>query len=160
VLNLKSLVVYYTRSGNARFVAETIAAEIGSDVEEVIDMKKRSGVLGYLSGGKDARQGKETQIAPSKKSPADYDLIIVGTPIWAARPTPAVTTYLKKNNLSGKKVAVFFTQGGKKPQGIEQIKALMPNSEHIAELTLVSPLKSKEESEKQIIEWCKTLIPQ
>ena len=160
MLNLKSLVVYYTRTGNARFVAETIAAEIGSDVEEVIDMKKRSGVLGYLSGGKDARQGKETQIAPSKKSPADYDLIIVGTPIWAARPTPAVTTYLKKNNLSGKKVAVFFTQGGKKPQGIEQIKALMPNSEYTAELTLVSPLKSKEESEKQIIEWCKTLIPQ
>ena len=157
---MKSLVVYYTRTGNARFVAETIAAEIGSDVEEVIDMKKRSGVLGYLSGGKDARQGKETQIAPSKKSPADYDLIIVGTPIWAARPTPAVTTYLKKNNLSGKKVAVFFTQGGKKPQGIEQIKALMSNSEYIAELTLVSPLKSKEESEKQIIEWCKTLIPQ
>jgi len=160
VLNLKSLVVYYTRTGNARFVAETIAAEIGSDVEEVIDMKKRSGVLGYLSGGKDARQGKETQIAPSTKSPADYDLIIVGTPIWAARPTPAVTTYLKKNNLSGKKVTVFFTQGGKKPQGIEQIKALMPNSEYIAELTLVSPLKSKEESEKQIIEWCKTLITQ
>ena len=157
---MKSLVVYYTRTGNARFVAETIAAEIGSDVEEVVDMKKRSGVLGYLSGGKDARQGKETQIAPSKKSPADYDLIIVGTPIWAARPTPAVTTYLKKNNLSGKKVAVFFTQGGKKPQGIEQIKALMPNSEYTAELTLVSPLKSKEESEKQIIEWCKTLIPQ
>lgn len=160
MLNLKSLVVYYTRTGNARFVAETIAAEIGSDVEEVIDMKKRSGVLGYLSGGKDARQGKETQIAPSTKSPADYDLIIVGTPIWAARPTPAVTTYLKKNNLSGKKVTVFFTQGGKKPQGIEQIKALMPNSEYIAELTLVSPLKSKEESEKQIIEWCKTLITQ
>lgn len=156
---MKSLVVYYTRTGNARFVAETIAAEIGADAEEVIDMKKRSGVLGYLSGGKAARQGKETQIAPSKKSPADYDLIIVGTPIWAARPTPAVTTYLKKNNLSGKKVAVFFTQGGKKPQGIEQIKALMPNSEYVAELTLISPLKSKEESEKQIIEWCKTLIP-
>ena len=130
--NLKSLVVYYTRTGNSRFVAETIAAEIGADVEEVIDMKKRSGVFGYLSGGKDARQGKETQIAPTKKFLADYDLIIVGTPIWAGRTTPAITTYLKKNNLSGKKVAVFFTQGGKKPQGIEQIKALMPNSECIS----------------------------
>ncbi len=160
MLHLKSLVVYYTRTGNARFVAETIAAEIGADAEEVIDMKKRSGVLGYLSSGKDARQGKETQIAPSKKSPVDYDLIIVGTPIWAARPTPAVTTYLKRNNFSGKKVAVFITQGGKKPQGIEQIKSLMPDSEFIAELTLISPLKSKEESEKQIIDWCKTLTPQ
>jgi len=43
---LKSLVVYYSRTGNARFVAETIAAEIGADVEEVVDMKKRSGPLG------------------------------------------------------------------------------------------------------------------
>jgi flavodoxin len=155
---LKSLVVYYTRTGNARFVAETIAAEIGSDAEEVIDMKKRSGILGYLGGGRDARQGKETQIAPSKKSPADYELIIVGTPVWASRPTPAISTYLKKNDLSGKKIAIFFTQGGKKPRGIEQTKALIPNSECIGELTVVNPLKDKEASEKKITEWCKTLI--
>jgi flavodoxin len=154
---LKSLVVYYTRTGNARFVAETVAAEIGADVEEVVDLKKRSGPLGYLSGGSDARRGKETDIAPTKKSPADYDLIIIGTPVWAARPTPAITTYLKKNDLSEKKVAVFFTQGGKNPQAIEQTKALMPNSTVIGELTLISPLDKKEESEKQIADWCKTL---
>ncbi len=154
---MKSLVVYYTRNGNTRFVAETIAAEIGADVEEVVDLKKRSGILGYLSGGRDARQGKETEIAPTKKSPADYDLIIFGSPIWAGRPAPAITTYLKKNDLSGKKVAVFFSQGGKKPQGFEQTKVLMPNSECIGELSLTSPLGKKEESEKQITAWCKTL---
>ncbi len=154
---MKSLVVYYTRSGNTRFVAETIAAEIGSDVEEVVDLKKRSGVFGYLSGGSDARRGKETEIAPTKKSPSEYDLVIVGSPIWAGRHVPAITTYLKMNDVSGKKVAVFFTQGGKKPQGFEQVKALMPNSECIGELSLTNPVANKEESEKQITEWCKTL---
>jgi flavodoxin len=156
---LKSLVVYYTRTGNARFAAETIAAEIGADVEEIIDMKKRSGAMGWLSGGSDARRGKETEIAPTKKSPADYNLIIVGTPVWASRPTPAVTTYLKKNNLSSKKVALFFTQGGKKPTAIDQTKALISNSECIGVLTLINPLNNKTESEKQIIEWCKNLTP-
>lgn len=78
---MKSLVVYYTRTGNARFAAEIIAAEIGADVEEIIDMKKRSGAMGYLTGGSDARRGKETEIAQTKKTPADYDLIIVGTPV-------------------------------------------------------------------------------
>ncbi len=111
---MKSLVVYYTRTGNARFAAETIAAEIVADVEEVIDMKNRSGKLAYLTGGAAARRGKETEIAPTKKSPADYDLIIVGTPVWASRPAPAITTYLKKNNLSGKKVALFFYAGRQK----------------------------------------------
>jgi flavodoxin len=155
---LKSLVVYYTRTGNARFVAETIAAEIGADVEEVIDLKKRTGALGFLSGGSDARRGKETAIAPTKKSPAEYDLVIIGTPVWAGRPTPAILTYLKKHDFSDKKVAFFFTQGGKKPKAIDETKALISNSECIGELTLIKALDNKAESEKQIVDWCKTLI--
>jgi flavodoxin len=155
---MKSLVVYYTRGGNTRFVAETIAAEIGADLEEVVDLKKRSGILGYLSGGKDARQGKETEISPTIKSPAGYELVVVGCPIWAGRPAPALTTYLRKNDLSGKKVAVYFSQGGKKITGFEQAKALLPNSECIGELSVIKPLGNKEGSEKQIVDWCKKLI--
>jgi len=157
-LRLKSLVVYYTRDGNTRFVAETIAAEIGADIEEVVDLKKRSGILGYLNGGRAAMQGKETNISPTTKSPSSYELIVVGSPIWAGKPAPAITTYLKKNDLSGKRVAVFFSQGGKKITGFEQAKALMSNSECIGELSVIQPLDNKEKSEKQIVDWCKTLI--
>ncbi len=139
------------------FVAETIAAEIGADVEEVVDLKKRSGPLGFLSGGKDARQGKETEISLTAKIPADYELVIFGTPIWAGRPAPAITTYLKKNDLSGKKVAAFFTQGQNKSQAIEKAKMLIPNSTWIGELSVINPLNNKEQAEKQILEWCKTL---
>jgi flavodoxin len=155
---LKSLVVYYTRSGNARFVAETIAAEVGADIEEVIDQKNRNGIRGYLSGGFDARREKGTEISVTTKDPGIYDLIIVGSPLWAGRATPAITTYLRKNDLSSKKVAIFFVQGDKKPAGVEQIKALMPNSECVGELCVVNALRNKEESEKQISDWCKTLI--
>jgi flavodoxin len=154
---LKSLVVYYTRSGNARFVAQTIAAEIGADIEEVVDLKKRSGILGWLSGGKDARKGNITNISPTTKLPVDYELIIVGTPVWAGKPTPAINTYLKKNDLSGKRVAVYFTQGQKKSQGIQEIKALVPNSDWVGDLSIIRALKKKEEVEKQITDWCKTL---
>ena len=154
---MKSLVIYYSRTGNARFVAETIAAEVGADIEEVIDQKKRSGPIGFLTGGLDARRGKETKISANTKSPAEYDLIIVGTPVWASRPTPAIATYLKKNDLSGKKVALFFTRGGKKPTAFDETKALIPNSDYIGQLSLVKPLATKDESEKQIRDWCKTL---
>ena len=156
---MKSLVVFYSRTGNARFVAQTVAAEVGADIEEVIDLKKRSGIIGYLGGGSDARRGKETLLGPTQKSPADYDLVIVGTPIWGGRPTPAITTWLKKNNLSGKKVAVFFVQGGKRPQGIEQTKALIPNSTYLGEIAIINALKNKAETERRIMEWCKTLTP-
>jgi flavodoxin len=152
--NLKSLVVYYSRTGNPRFVAETIAAEIGADIEEIIDQKKRNGAIGFLIGGFDAIRGKETEIAPTKKSPIDYDLMIVGTPVWAGRLTPAITTYLKKTNLSEQRVAVFFTQDGKKTPAIDQIKALMPNSEFIGEISIIKALDNKKASEKQIADWC------
>ena len=154
---MKSLVVYYSRTGNARFVAETIAAEIGADIEEIIDLKKRGGAFGFLIGGFDAWRGKLTEIAPANKSPAGYDLVVIGTPVWGGRPTPAIRTYLKQNDLSGKKVAVFFARGGKKPQAIEQTKALMPNSNCIGEFSITNPLADKEESEKQIATWCQTL---
>lgn len=156
--NLKSLVVYYSRTGTARWVAETVAAHVGADVEEVVDLKKRGGALGFLSGGSDARRGKETEISPTQKSLAEYDLIIFGTPIWAGRPTPAITTYIKKNSLAGKKVAVFFVQGGKnKSQGVDQMKALLANSDYKGQLSLVNAMKDKDGSEKQIAEWCQTL---
>jgi len=82
---MRTLVVYYTRTGNTKFAAETIAAEIGADIEEVVDLKNRQGKLAFISSGRDAMQGKETEIAQTKRTPTDYDLIIIGQPVWAGK---------------------------------------------------------------------------
>ena len=132
---MKTLVIYYTRTGNSKFVAETIAAELGADIEEVIDLKNRQGKLAFLSAGRDAMRGKETEIAQTKRTPTDYDLIIIAQPVWAGSPTPAIRTYLNKNDLSGKKVALFFSDSNL-GQAVEKTKALMPNSTFVGELAL------------------------
>jgi flavodoxin len=153
---MKTMVVYYTRTGNSKFAAETIAAELGADIEEVIDLKNRQGKLAYMSCGRDAMSGKETEIAPTKRSPADYDLIVIAQPVWAWSPTPAIRTYVNRNDLSGKKVALFF--GGEKlKQAVEKTKALMPNSTFVGELAVEEPLQNKEEAKNKIAEWCNTL---
>jgi flavodoxin len=154
---MKSLVAYYTRTGNAKFVAQAVASELGSDVEEVVDLKKRAGPLGWVSAGKDATRKSETQIAPTKLSPKDYDLIVIGQPIWAWSPTPAIRTYIKQNELSGKKIALFFTLDNEPKQAVEKTKALLPDSKFIGEITFVKALKNTEESKKKITEWCNTL---
>jgi flavodoxin len=154
---LKSLVVYYTRTGNAKFVAETIAAELGSDIEEIVDLKKRVGKLGWISAGKDSTQEKETQIAPTTRIPQDYDLIVIGTPIWAWRPTPAIRTYISKNDFSGKKVALFFTMDSNLKQAVEKTKALIPNVDFVGEIGISKALEKKEETETKIAEWCNSL---
>ena len=154
---MKSLVVYYTRTGNAKFVAETIAAELGSDIEEVVDLKKRAGKIGWMSAGKDATQEKQTQIGPTTRVPQDYDLIILGTPIWAWKPTPAIRTYIAKNDLSGKKVALFFTIDSNLKQAVEKTKALIPNATFVGDIAIPRALDKKDETEKQIADWCSSI---
>jgi flavodoxin len=153
---MKTLVVYYTRTGNSKFAAETIAAELGADVEEVIDLKKRQGKLAYMSCGRDAMSEKETEIVATKRNPAEYDLIVIAQPVWAWSPTPAIRTYIKMNDLSGKKVALFFG-GSNLRQAIEKTKALMPNSIFVGDLAVEEPLSNKEEAQKKIVDWCNTL---
>lgn len=154
---MKRLVVYYTRTGKTKFVAETIAAKLGADLEEVVDLKKREGKLGWLSGGKDAAQKRLTEIAPTKHSLADYDLVVLGTPIWAWSPTPALRTYIKQNDFSGKKVALFYTSDGSIKQAHQQTKELLQGAEVVGDLWLISPLADKEVSEEKIVEWCSRL---
>ena len=154
---MKTLVIYYTRTGNARFMAENIVAELGADIEEVVDLKNRQGVLAFMPAGRDAMRGKETEIAQTKRTPTDYDLIIIGQPVWAGNPTPAIRTYMNRNDLSGKKVALFFSDSNS-GQAVEKTKSLMPNSTFVGELALPAKgFENKEETKRKIAEWCNTL---
>ncbi len=157
---MKSLVIYYTRTGKTKFVAEAIATQLGADVEEVVDLKKRQGKIGWIMSGKDASRQSLTEIAPTKKAPADYDLVVIGTPIWAWSPTPAIRTYISQNNLSGKKVALFYTFDNDLKQAAEKTKALLTNAAIVSELPLASPSADREETEKKIAEWCSALKQQ
>lgn len=42
----------------------------------------------------------------------DYDEIIIGSPVWWYTITPSIRTFLKENNLSGKRVIPFATNAG------------------------------------------------
>jgi menaquinone-dependent protoporphyrinogen IX oxidase len=125
-------------------------------MEEVVDLKNRKGGLVFLSSGRDAMQGKLTEIAQTKRNPLDYDLIVIAQPVWAGSPTPAIRTYLKKNDLSGMKVALFFSDSSYK--AVEKTKAIIPNSTFVGELALsAKEFENREEVQKKIAEWCNIL---
>ena len=140
---MKSLVIYYSRSGNTKFVAQKISEKIGADIEEVIDKKNRRGWIGWLTAGRDATQGKETQIEETRFLPNNYDLIVLGTPIWNGMPTPALRTYLRKNDLSRKKVGLFWTfNGSNEEKAAANTKALFPNGNIVSTLAVTKALKN------------------
>jgi flavodoxin len=114
----KVLVVFYSRTGNTKKVAEDLARQLGADIEQLVDKKDRSGIGGYLKAGRDATKEMLTDIEPLKKNPSSYDLVIIGTPVWGWTMTPAVRTFITGNKDALKEVAFFTTAGGSKPDRI------------------------------------------
>jgi flavodoxin len=109
---MKILVVYYSRTNTTKKVALTLAEKLDSSIEEVVDKKNRDGVSGWVISGKDAMQKKLADIEECKKRVEDYDLVIIGTPVWVGTMTPAIRTYIADNKDKFKECALFVTQGG------------------------------------------------
>jgi flavodoxin len=107
------LVVFYSRTGTTRKVAQDIAGLLGCDSEEIIDLKDRSGIIkGYLSAAKEALDKKMAPIQGIRNDPASYDMVIIGTPVWAFTMACAIRTYITANKDKFKRLAFFCTVGG------------------------------------------------
>jgi len=107
---MRPLVAYYSKSGNTKKVAKAIAKELSADLDEIFDQKSRKGIINFIKSGRDALKKIPTEIVFSK-NPADYGLVLVGTPVWAGSLPPAVRTYLSQNKEKIKKFALFATSG-------------------------------------------------
>jgi flavodoxin len=155
---MRSLVVYYSRTGNSKFVAEKVASELGADIEEIVDLKKRRGWLGFIIAGYDATRGKNTIIEKTQRLPMNYDLIVVGTPVWNSRLAPAIRTYLQENDLAQKKIALFCTNEGRgSEKTLAMMKSLIPNGDIVGELGITKTDNAPEETEQKITTWCSNL---
>jgi flavodoxin len=154
---MRSLVVFYSRTGNAKFVGEKVASELGAETE-VVDLKNRRGWLSFVKAGYDVTRDKETIIENTQKSPKDYDLIVVGTPVWNSRLMPAIRTYLKENDLSQKRIALFSTNEGRgSEKTLAMIKSLITNGDIVGELGVTKALENREETKGKIAAWCSNL---
>ncbi|MBL7131440.1 MAG: hypothetical protein ISS45_08590 [Candidatus Omnitrophica bacterium] len=109
---MRYLVVFYSRTGFTKKVAETISNELKCDIEEIFDTKNRRGAKGYILACKDAISKKTTTMKETERNPSVYDVLIIGTPVWAFTMTPAIRTYIIENKRSFNRVAFFCTQGG------------------------------------------------
>jgi flavodoxin len=151
---LKSLVVYYSRSGNTKRVAEMMARELKADLQELVDKRGRGGLLGFLRAGRDAMKKRITELEPLSQSPNDYDLILVGTPVWTSNPAPAVRAFLQSHDLSGKKVALFCTmsaRGGE--EALAGMKGLLVGVEVVAQLDIAMKKETEDQIEEKVIQW-------
>lgn len=109
---IRALVVYYSRGGNTRTVAQQIARAIGADIEEIRDTVVRTGFRGYVRSCIDAIKWRTTTLAERGRDVSGYDLVVIGGPVWVGRPSSPIRTWLRAHAGELRNVAFFLTHGG------------------------------------------------
>lgn len=113
-MSKKTLVVYYSWScGNTEKIAEQLADACDADIarietvvpypedyQETVDQGQREVNAGFMP-----------EIENLEYNPADYDVIVIGTPTWWYTMAPAVKTFIAANDFTSKTVVALSTNG-------------------------------------------------
>lgn len=126
---MKKAVVFYSLSGNTQAAAKEIAEGIGADLIELKLVKpfptEKSKQLAL--GGMQAIFGMKPAIQELSKNIKEYDVLILGTPIWAGTIAAPVHSFLNKYQVLDKIVAVFtFSGGGDNKRCIAKLSKRLP----------------------------------
>ena len=110
----RTLVAYYSLSGKTKAVAQSLATTLRADIEEITPVSPHGqGFVGYLQAVLAAIFRQAWAVRPTRHAIADYDLVLVGGPIWVGRIAAPVQGWLRANRLpSNCALAVFATFGG------------------------------------------------
>ena len=113
----KTLVVYYSASGNTERVAKDIAEAAGADLFEIVPTEVyTSDDLDWTNP--DSRVSREHDDESLRDVPLtttevpdwdSYDTVFIGYPIWWGIAAWPVDTFVKNNDLTGKTVIPFAT---------------------------------------------------
>jgi flavodoxin len=154
---MKAIVVYFSLEGNTKYVADKIAEFTGADELRLEPAKDypRGNVSKFFWGGKSVVFGESPKLLPYDFDVEKYDLVIIGTPVWAGSFTPPIKTFIKENDLSKKKVALFACSAGGVGKCLDKLKDALPACEVIATFDLISPKKTQsEETVQKIKSFC------
>ncbi len=107
----RTLVVFYSRSGTTRRIAQALSEALKCDFEEIKESGSRTGVIGYIRSLLEARWQRASAIAPIKRDVSSYDLVVIGTPVWAWSLSSPVRAFLMATASRLPDVAFFCTLG-------------------------------------------------
>ena len=128
----KTLVLYYSLTGNTKLVAEEIATRLGADIEEIAcldpyDTNFQACIQRCLQ---EREAGVLPEIQPLKADLSKYETIFIGYPVWFGTYATPVITFLKDADLSGKKIMPFCTFGsGGLESSVKDLMSAQPGAE-------------------------------
>ncbi len=104
----KTLVIYFSRSGNTERMAKEIATYKQATLVHLDATDYRPGLSGLVNAVKDSRS-KHAAITPENLDLSPYQTIFIGSPIWWYSPAPPVWQFVHNHDFADKNVVLFTT---------------------------------------------------
>jgi len=110
---MKTLITYYSYSGITDKVIDIFKEVLEKKSELKIQrLRPKEEITTFFGQCMAARFKKRCEIEEAQFDASSFDTIIIGLPVWAFAPTPAINTYLDKvTGLNNKKLIVLITSG-------------------------------------------------
>ena len=127
----KILVVYFSRSGNTREVADQIHEKVGGDIFEIQSVKPYPDDYDECveQAKKELEKGYRPKLKTMVKNIESYDVVFIGYPDWWSTIPAPVRVFLSAYNLSGKTIVPFCThEGSGLGRSVTDISKLCPKS--------------------------------
>jgi flavodoxin len=120
---MKTSIIYHSYSGITRGIAEEIQTACGGDLVEVKLKQDYSSLTAYTLGCYRAMKEECDPIEPAVIDVSRSDLVVIGTPVWAFKATPAVNAAIAAlKGCDGKKAVIFATCGSSAKETILILK--------------------------------------
>jgi len=114
---MKSLVVYRSKSGNTKGIAEVIASKLKAKALPVNLLEKKG------RGTKEEQQKEKDMFAEALESCKDADLVIIGTPVSFQKAHSQITRFCKQ--LGAKNVGLFCTYISKPGTALDDLQVIL-----------------------------------
>ena len=133
----RTLVAYFSATGNTHAVAQRIAELTGADIYRIEPARPYAenpyddSQLIQNEAYNDLRPGV-ANLLPAE-GVARYDTIYVGTPLWWHQPAMVVCTFLEAYDMGGKVIVPFVTYGARTylNEAMQKMFKCTPNSVHV-----------------------------
>jgi flavodoxin len=158
---MKTLIVYFSYDGNCDMIAQGIQKTLNGDLLRLYleDGAHRTGLAKYLWGIGQIRN-KTPALKPYTVDTEGYGLFVIGAPVWAGAPAPALNSFFEKTALSGKKVALFCCHAGGMGKALEKLGQKVSGNTLAGTIDFVNPAKREPHAAiAKAQAWAQTLLP-
>lgn len=125
---MRTLILFYSRSGTTASAAHRLAEQLEADIGEIVCDRYRFPFLGYARAGHDSLKRVLPPITTPSQDIASYDRLILGTPIWTSYPATPMRAFLSQNKDWPERIALFVTYGGhsQPDKALKEMASMLP----------------------------------